>query len=113
VLKDLSGKTYSMTFDIRAYRAYQGGGFNYYGSDSGAYIFRPDDYQQDSLPYNQMINITTFSGAGFVQEMYMYFQSSPLAFNMNASAYVVVRYYDESPAAEWDVHLGGVSADYK
>ena len=101
-----------MTFDVRGYIAYQGGGFNYYGSDSGAYIFRPDDYQQDSLPYNQLINVTTFSGAGFVQEMYMYFLSNPQALNRNASAYVVVRYYDESPAAEWEVHLGEIPTSY-
>jgi hypothetical protein len=77
LLKDLSGKKYSMTFDVRGYLSYQGGGFNYYGSYSGAYIFRPSDYQQDSLPDNQLINITTFSSANFVQEMYMYFQSDP------------------------------------
>ena len=108
VLKDLSGKIYNMTFDVRTYLSYQGGGFNYYGSYSGAYIFRPSDYQQDSLPYNQLVNVTTFSGAGFVQEMYLYFQSEVAK---NASAVVVVRYYDEGQAAEWDVHLSSVPVD--
>ena len=108
VLKDLSGKIYNMTFDVRTYLSYQGGGFNYFGSYSGAYIFRPSDYQQDSLPYNQLVNVTTFSGAGFVQEMYLYFQSEVAK---NASAVVVVRYYDEGHAAEWDVLLSSVPVD--
>jgi len=100
---------YNLSFGVRSYLSYQGGGFNYYGSYSGAYIFRPSDFQQDSLPYNTLINITTFNSAGFVQEMYMEFMTSST--NRNASALVIVRYYDESPAAEWDVHLGSIPMD--
>ena len=109
LLKDVSGKMYNLSFGVRSYLSYQGGGFNYYGSYSGAYIFRPSDFQQDSLPYNRLINITTFNSAGFVQEMYMEFMTSST--NRNASALVIVRYYDESPAAEWDVHLGSIPMD--
>jgi hypothetical protein len=40
--------------------------------------------------------------------MYLYFQSEVAK---NASAVVVVRYYDEGQAAEWDVHLSSVAVD--
>ena len=44
LLKEASGKIYSLSFDIRNYFSYQGGGYIYYGSYSGAYLFRPSDW---------------------------------------------------------------------
>jgi hypothetical protein len=96
-----------MIFDIRSYLSYQGGGFNYYGSYSGAYIFRPSDYQQDSIPYTNITRTRTFNAAGFVQEMFIDFDSE----NKSAVATVAIRYYDESPAAEWNVYLGEITQD--
>lgn len=49
LLKQQSGKAYHLTFDIRNYFSYQGGGFVGQGSYSGAYIFRPSDYIQSSV----------------------------------------------------------------
>ena len=107
VLKDGSGKKYTMMFDMRCYLSYQGGGFNYYGSYSGAYIFRPSDYQQESVSYSNMTRARTYNAAGFVQEMFIDYDSDSR--NRSAAATIAIRYYDESPAAEWNVYLGEIT----
>jgi len=60
-------------------------------------------------------NATTFNG-GFVQELLLVFTSNTLgkhhsASASNATAYLKIRYYDESVASEWEVYLGGLPND--
>lgn len=75
-LKKLDDETiYKLAFDIRYYKSYQGGGTQYYGSYSGAYIFRPDDIQQSSMTYASMVSIESFTAKDFVQEMHMKFEN--------------------------------------
>lgn len=107
MLKDASGKIYHIAFDIRNYFSYQGGGFEP-GSNSGAYIFRPSDYLQNSVQYTTLREVAQYNG-GFVQELYLAF-SSDSAYR-NATAFVKVRYYDESLGSEWEVYLAGLPND--
>ena len=53
-------------------------------------------------------NATTFNG-GFVQEIAIQFSSDSQY--SNATATVILRYYDESLASEWEVYLGGLPND--
>jgi hypothetical protein len=107
MLKEGSGKSYNISFDIRSYYSYQGDGFNYYGSMSGAYIFRPSDYVQDSVRYTKLMDIQTFNAGGFVQEICMTFYENV----QNSTAVVRLRYYDEAKGSEWEVFLGGLPFD--
>jgi hypothetical protein len=52
--------------------------------------------------------VASFNG-GFVQELYLAFSSDSIY--RNASAFVKVRYYDESLASEWEVYLAGLPND--
>jgi hypothetical protein len=108
LLKDQSGKIYHLTFDIRNYFSYQGGGYIYYGSYSGAYLFRPSDYIQDSVQYTILRNVTTYNG-GFVQEMFLNFTGDSIY--RNTSACLRLRYYDESIESDWEVYLAGLPND--
>ena len=53
-------------------------------------------------------NATTYNG-GFVQEIAIKFSSDSQS--SNATATVILRYYDESLASEWEVYLGGLPND--
>lgn len=105
LLKEDSGKTYKITFDIMNYFAKI---VDDIGHTSGAYLFVPSDFLQESVRYTSFRNITTYNG-GFVQEMFLTFTSDSVY--RNATAYVRVRYYDESYGSEWEVYLSGLPND--
>jgi hypothetical protein len=105
LLKEDSGQTYKITFDIMNYFAKI---VDDIGHTSGAYLFVPSDFLQESVRYTSFRNITTYNG-GFVQEMFLTFTSDSIY--RNATAYVRVRYYDESYGSEWEVYLSGLPND--
>ncbi|CDW74355.1 glycosyl hydrolases family 38 protein [Stylonychia lemnae] len=100
LLKIQSGKQYKIGFDMRVYNSDPGDKKN---SASGAYIFKPDRSNQDSVTYCPMTDIKSFTGK-FTSEIQMIFQNQ----DQSRQVLVRVRYYDVSPVSEWDVVLYGL-----
>ena len=91
LLKDNSGNIYSIGFDIKNYFSLQSTEYIEEAS-SRAYLFIPTPDIPYSVRYTVLRNLTTYNG-GFVEEMFMNFTNDSIY--RNATAFVIVRYYDE------------------
>lgn len=98
-------EAYYMAFNFKQYISDQGND-HYPNSDnvpSGAYIFKPDKANPNSVGFSQFVS-TKNNQADFVQELVLEYDNP----TTHERARVRIYAYEKSPIYEFNVHLNGI-----